>query len=145
MKNKFLEDLIIELNSLSTREEKIETLIFYGNQFNNLPIKDFNEEDKVKGCTSETYLKLINTDAPTGGIIFKGASDSLIVRGYLYILTEAYKGYTSELIANYIEEDIKELLQKAHIDENIMPSRVNTILNLVIHIKTHLKHSLLTQ
>jgi|694.fasta_scaffold03899_26 cysteine desulfuration protein SufE len=141
MKNKFLEDLILELNSLSTREEKIETLIFYGNQFNSTNINNFNEDDKVAGCTSETYLKVIQTDTPTGGVIFKGTSDSLIVKGYLYILTEAYKGYTPEQIEKNIENDIKELIKTTHIDENIMPSRVNTILNLVIHIKKHIKSS----
>ena len=135
MKNKFLLDLIEELNSCITREEKLETLIFYGNQMKITPLENFLAEDKVTGCTSETYLKLKPITDENSAISFLGYSDSLIVKGYLYILSEAYKGYTKEMILTDIEDDIKEFITTAQIDANLMPSRTNTILNLVIHIK----------
>lgn len=134
MKNQFLKDLIEELNSCSTREEKLETLIYYGNQMKVTSRDSFNEEDKVTGCTSETYLK-VKPSTQSEAIVFEGYTDSLIVKGYLYIITEAYKGYKKEMILNDIENDIKEFINEAKIDTSLMPSRTNTILNLVIHIK----------
>ena len=135
MKNKFLLDLIEELNSCITREEKLETLIFYGNQMTITPLENFSLDDKVSGCTSETYLKLKPVEDETSAMTFLGYSDSLIVKGYLYILSTAYKGYTKEMILTDIEDDIKEFITTAQIDVSLMPSRTNTILNLVMHIK----------
>lgn len=133
--NEFLKSIAEELNSCQSREEKIETLIFYGKQLKNIPLEHFKPEDKVTGCTSETYLKIVDTAPPEGAIVIGGHSDSLIVKGYLYILSEAYKGYTRQMIKENIEQEIREFISEAKIDESLMPSRTNTILNLVIHIK----------
>jgi cysteine desulfuration protein SufE len=133
--NEFLKGIIEELNNCQSREEKIETLIYYGKQLKEIPLENFKAEDKVAGCTSETYLKLVDTAPPEGAIVLGGRSDSLIVKGYLYILSEAYKGYTHQMIRDHIQEEITDFIEQAGIDQSIMPSRTNTILNLVTHIK----------
>jgi len=135
MQNKFLDSITEELNACVTREEKIETLIFYGRQLKQVTLDKFTPEDKVAGCTSETYLKLVDTDPPSGALVIGGYSDSLIVKGYLYIISEAYIGYTKDMVKKSIEDEIKEFITKAEIDQSVMPSRTNTILNLVYHIK----------
>ncbi len=130
---KVLKDVSEELNSLPTKEEKLETLIYFGKQLNGLSEEQKSDENRVPGCTSDTYLTAQLNQA--GNVIFNGDSNSLIVKGYLYIFTEAFNNISPKELLSNIDSEIQDFVQFTEIDTSLMPSRTNTFLNIVEQMK----------
>src|SRR4051812_37899947 len=108
-----LNDIAEELNSCETREEKLETLIFYGKNLTGLSDDLKNDESRVQGCNSDTFM--ICEKANDGSLHFKGDSSSLIVKGYIYIFMNAFGGILPSEAQN-IRRESEEFVKNAHID-----------------------------
>lgn len=128
MSEKLMNKVAEELNGCPTKEEKLETLIFYGNQLQPLQSNKKIPENIVPGCISETYLTAKNEN---GKIIFEGDSASLLTKGYLFILINDFSGTEKSYIITNLEKEVRDFLASANIDTDLMPSRMNTIANLV--------------
>lgn len=89
MKNKnieeYFEELIEDLKD-TEYEEKIETLIEYGNKLELFPEEEKKDENIVKGCISNVFL--LAYQDKEGLVYFKAHSDALVIKGYLGLLVE---------------------------------------------------------
>ncbi|TXI32129.1 MAG: hypothetical protein E6Q58_04385 [Niabella sp.] len=122
-----LQDYANELSEMTTPSEKIETLIFYGSQQKS--VDGFTDKDKVRGCISQTF---INANLNGGVMTLKGTSESIVIRGLVFILVDSFSG--QRLTAAEFEKEYDEFLNKAQITENMLPSRANSTISIKEHI-----------
>lgn len=122
MKNKnieeYFEELIEDLKD-TEYEEKIETLIEYGNKLELFPEEEKKDENIVKGCISNVFL--LAYQDKEGLVYFKAHSDALVIKGYLGLLVEGLSGHSKEEILNstpIIEHFAKETDVKASLSLN---------------------------
>jgi len=126
-----LQPLITTLKELPSQHEKLQELIRYGEELKPLPEEEKQSSQKVKGCVSNVY---ITTHYKEGKLYFTGWADSLIVRGYVTILTQALSGLTPEEILR-TEEDINEFIKETKINTSTIPSRANAFATIYHHMK----------
>ncbi|MFT4309629.1 MAG: SufE family protein [Candidatus Woesearchaeota archaeon] len=116
-----------DLNSLPGQKEKLEYLMEYGQEYNVMSEEHRTEENMVKGCIAKVYIRCIKRD---NKIMFEGYSDSLIVRGYLRILCEAFSNITLGELHNESKEYLHKFIKESGITNSILPSRANTFGNI---------------
>ncbi|MCR5083009.1 MAG: SufE family protein [Parasporobacterium sp.] len=69
------------------------------------------DEYKYKGCQSQVWLKL---EDKAGAFNMLATSDTLLIRGILYIMSELYNGEKIEEIANMDFDFLKECSIEEH-------------------------------
>ncbi|MCF7872478.1 SufE family protein [Candidatus Woesearchaeota archaeon] len=110
--------------------EKLEYIIQLGKEL--LPIKEKKEKNKIRGCTSNAYIKLIKEN---NQLTIQGDADSIIVKGYIKIIQILTDKKTKEYLQNQLEKDILNLIKETKLDINMLPSRANAFSNMIQHIK----------
>ncbi|MDA1197149.1 MAG: SufE family protein [Nanoarchaeota archaeon] len=124
--NEYLKQEQELLTLVPTKREMLELLVEYGKQLGDFPKTEEKEENSVPGCVSNVY---IIASIKANKIHFQARSDSLIVRGYLYIIIKALEGLTAEEIIN-IQPTIEEFLKVTKISESTLHSRANAFGNI---------------
>ena len=131
-------DYAEELNQMTTPAEKVETLIFYGSQLKDANHSNgFDEQDRIKGCISQTYLKIWITE---NKMQLSGYSESIVIRGLIYIMVDAFSG-EEVLTKKEFNNQYQEFLEKSQITENMLPSRANSTISILNHILSKLPDS----
>ena len=108
------------------KRDMLELFVEYGKDIGEFPKAEEKEENSVPGCVSNVY---ITAEAKENKIYFKARSDSLIVRGYLFIIIKALSGLTAEEITN-IQPAVEEFLKVTKISESTLQSRANAFGNI---------------
>lgn len=124
-----MEDLIENFALFDDWEERYRYLIDLGR---NLPKMDDalkTEENIVRGCTSQVWMK---ADVTNNTLHFIADSDAHIVRGLIGVLMAAYQDKT----LNEIKEiDVEAAFAKIGLDQNLSPNRRNGFFSMVEKIK----------
>lgn len=92
--------------------------------------KDKTEENIVDGCMSQVWLKMIKRD--DGTYVFSADSDSIIVKGLIYILMDIFSGKTANDIKN---TDVTSFFDKIGINAHLTLKRRNGLYAMVEKIK----------
>ena len=102
-----IEPVVETLQILETDIDRYEYIIELGDSLKGITVNELlNEENYVPGCQSDVWLHhLIEDDT----LQFYAHSDSKIVRGLLYILTEAFSGYTPNEMLNFNMSAIQKI------------------------------------
>ena len=102
-----IEPVVETLQILETDIDRYEYIIELGDSLKGITVNELlNEENYVPGCQSDVWLHhLIEDDI----LQFYAHSDSKIVRGLLYILTEAFSGYTPNEMLNFNMSAIQKI------------------------------------
>ena len=102
-----IEPVVETLQILETDIDRYEYIIGRGDSLKGITVNELlNEENYVPGCQSDVWLHhLIEDDT----LQFYAHSDSKIVRGLLYILTEAFSGYTPNEMLNFNMSAIQKI------------------------------------
>ena len=114
------------LASFPEKREMLELLVEYGKELGDFPKAQEKEENSVPGCVSNVYITATNK---ANKIHFKARSDSLIVRGYLFIILQALDGLTAKEITD-IQPVVEEFLKVTKISESTLHSRANAFGNI---------------
>ena len=102
-----IEEDIEVLDSLETDIDRYEYIIELGKSLKRIEdTKLLNNENYVVGCQSDVWLHHIKEDDT---LQFYAHSDSKIVSGLLYILTEAFSGYTPNEMLNFNTSAIQKI------------------------------------
>jgi cysteine desulfuration protein SufE len=88
-------ELLQNLNSLETAEEKYEYLIELGNDLPKLLSVQKTKENRIIGCQNRVWLNFENDGCR---IIITGESDSRLVSGLIAILIDIYSNKAKEEI-----------------------------------------------
>lgn len=114
-----------ELFAMSTKgEETYQLLVDIGRSLAKLPDAYKTEGNRVHGCVSNVYIDSILDD--NDRVHYKGSSDSLIIGGYVKILSEALDNLTPSEIQQ-TEPYIKAFLEKTGLPSSLTPSRANAL------------------
>jgi sulfur transfer protein SufE len=125
----FLDEMQEGFALLENRMEKLQTLYEYGDELPKMDVALRNAEHLVPGCASATYVILTVDDA--GRVNFITDSESLMSKGYLYILTTALNGCHVTQIAKDVEPIVMGFAQGAEVSRlGTTQSRTNAFVNI---------------
>ena len=102
-----IEPVVETLQILETDIDRYEYIIELGDSLKGITVNELlNDENYVPGCQSDVWLHHLMEDDT---LQFYAHSDSKIVRGLLYILTEAFSGYTPNEMLNFNMSAIQKI------------------------------------
>ena len=119
--------LVEDWSGISDWEARYKKLIEIGKAMPALPEEFQTEENKVRGCQSQVWIK---TTIEDGLVYYKGDSDALLVRGLVALVTGIYSGARAEDILKTSPDFIKNLGFETHLS----PSRTNGLYAMIKRI-----------
>ena len=103
-----IEEYVDVLETLDTDIDKYEYIIEMGNDLRLIEDKELrNQETFVSGCQSEVWVHYVKDNDNT--LQFYAYSESKLVKGLLFILTEAFSGYTPNEMLNFTASSIQKI------------------------------------
>ncbi len=123
-------DVIDTFELLDDWEERYRMVIDLGRHLPKMADEDYNEVNKVRGCTSQVWI-VHDVDAD-GKIHFRGDSDAHIVKGLVAILLLIYSGKSADEIKAI---DAKAMMAKLELGQALSPMRTNGLYSMVARIK----------
>ena len=133
--SKELSKILNKLRSTDDPKRRYQFVIWLGEKLPHLEEKFHIEDFMVKGCMSRVFVmgKMIN-----GKIFWQGYSDAVITRGLLALLIESFK----DLSPGEILEINEEFINETGLNTSLTPSRANGFLNILLNMKSQVKHLL---
>ena len=124
-----------ELDAAGTQRDKLQAIIMLGDELEQAKREDFSSEDKVPGCASDAYLQVQVVD---GKVQFKAWSASLIIKGYLAIITQELSHKTiAEIKA--AKQALEAFAQETGVSTlNAAPTRTNSFMRIYTFIEEQL-------
>jgi len=122
-----IEKLKKQFDIFSTWEEKYKHIIDMGRTLEPLEESLKTDQILVKGCQSQVWLK---PELVENKVLFKGASDSVIVQGLLALILSVYSDEEPEAILATPPIFLEELGLKKH----LTPNRANGVYAMVKQI-----------
>ena len=121
-----------DLESLTTREERIEYLIDLGAELEAYPQEEKTPEHKVPGCVSGVYIK--TREQPDNKILIQATSESLIVKGLVKIFLAFFNNKTREEIRTN-KELFEDFVQQHNLAQSIVATRANAIGQMYVFLE----------
>ena len=118
-----------KLRNSDDPKRKYEYILWLGK---NLKVPNNNilvQENKVKGCVSEVFVKAFFIE---GKLYWEGYSDALITKGLLAFLISGMNELTPKEVVNINSKFIEDTGLKA----SLTPSRSNGFLNILLKMKS---------
>lgn len=113
--NQKIDTLISRFTKIEDWEQRYKELIRFGKELNQLDESEWEDRFKVKGCQSQVWLKPTYKD---GKVVFRAASDAVIVRGIVALLVNIYSDEEPDLILANPPEFLKEIGITEHLSMN---------------------------
>ncbi len=125
-----IDELIDDFSYLDNWEDRYGYVLELGRAL--APLSEAEQADtaRVEGCVSQVWLIIEPGD--NGTLVFRGNSDSLIVRGLIAIMFMIYSGHTPEEI---VALDPAPILSALGLDQHLTPQRANGLLAMIKRIQ----------
>ena len=124
-----IQEIIDEFLEIEDQFERLEVLMDFAREVDELAIEDWNDETLVRGCQSIAHIKVEIND---GLVHMKSAADAKMVQGLQGILTIAVNGTSIEDVQNLTPDFAEE----AGILNSLTPSRSNGFRTMFDMIQT---------
>ena len=124
-----LSKLVEKLKRSEDPKRKYEYILWLGKKLEEPEGNILVEENKVKGCVSEVYVKANIKD---GKLFWEGYSDALITRGLLAFLIMGLH----ELTPNEVVKINKKFIEDTGLKASLTPSRSNGFLNILLKMQS---------
>ncbi|MBA4694927.1 MAG: SufE family protein [Candidatus Poseidoniales archaeon] len=115
---KAVQDIIDEFQDIEDQFERLEVLMDFSEEVDELPVSEWNENNLVKGCQSIAHVVVEVND---GIVHMKSAADAKMVQGLQGILSIAVNGSTIQQVLDLTPDFAEE----AGILNSLTPSRSN--------------------
>lgn len=119
--------IIEEWSGIEAWEERYKKLIAMGKSLEPLPEEFRTEENKVRGCQSQVWIK---TEKRDGRVYYQGDSDAILVRGLVALVLFIYSGAKPEEVLKTPPDFVKALGFETHLS----PSRTNGLYAMIKRI-----------
>lgn len=128
-----LEEIRENFSLLDDWEDRYRYVIELGKELDPLAEGDHSDDNKVRGCVSQVWLKPHLSDDQVDPVLtFVGDSDALIVRGLIAILHATYSGrHVSEVLAI----DPEAIFNELNLREHLTPQRSNGLRSMVERLR----------
>ncbi len=128
-----LDEIRENFSLLDDWEDRYRYVIELGKELEPLAEGDYNEENKVRGCVSQVWLKPHLSGAETDPVLtFLGDSDALIVRGLIAILHATYSG---KRVSQVLSIDPEAIFNELNLREHLTPQRSNGLRSMVERLR----------
>jgi len=122
--------IIREFELLPDWQERYKYIIKLGSKLEPLDETDRTNENLVRGCQSQVWLKAELDDEK---VIFKADSDAAITKGLVSLMVRFYSGHDPDTIINTNPDFIK----KIGMAEHLSPTRSNGLASMVKQMKIY--------
>jgi cysteine desulfuration protein SufE len=123
------DEIIDEFRQLPDWFAKYEYLIKLGKSLKTLDESLKTEENLLPSCQSTVWITAQSQD---NRIHYGADSDSLLVKGMLYLILKVFNDQTPETIKN---TDLY-FIESTGLDSHLSPSRVNGLFSIIDHMKS---------
>ncbi len=113
-------------------EDRYAVLIDLGRQLDPLPQAAYCDANKVRGCMSQVWMTVEETDDEPPRLVFHGDSDAHIVKGLIAVLLLIFSGRSAAEIAAI---DIRAELAELQLEQHISVNRRNGLFAMVERIQ----------
>ena len=124
------DDIVADFEFLDDWEERYKYVIDLGRQLQPIDQDDYTDENKVRGCASQVWLRFDETSEKE--ISFRGDSDAHIVKGLIALLVALFSGKSAQDI---LALDARAALQRLDLEDHITPQRSNGLVAMVARIR----------
>ncbi len=127
------DDIAADFEFLDDWEDRYRYIIELGRELPALPEEEHTEENRVHGCVSQVWLKVVPEGAGPGARLhFMADSDALIVRGLVAILLSMVEGRTAQEV---LDMDIRGQLEALGLQEHLTQQRANGLASMIERLK----------
>lgn len=128
-----LEEIRENFSLLDDWEDRYRYVIELGKELEPMADGDHSEENKVRGCVSQVWLKAHLSDDKVDPVLnFLGDSDALIVRGLIAILHATYSG---KHVSEVLSIDPEVIFNELNLREHLTPQRSNGLRSMVERLR----------
>ena len=128
-KYKNLSMLVDKLRKSEDPKRKYEYILWLGKKLKEPKSNILVEQNKVKGCVSEVFVK---ANIKSGKLYWEGYSDALITKGLLAFLISGL----NELTPNEVVKINKKFIEETGLKASLTPSRSNGFLNILLKMQS---------
>jgi cysteine desulfuration protein SufE len=115
-----LDDIVDIFELLEDWEQRYQYLIELGEKLPPMPVEHKTEDNKVKGCMSQVWVRAYSDDKDADKLHYHGDCDTSIIKGVLAVLIQlAYDKSADEIQ----QLDVDELFERLNLDEHLSPNR----------------------
>ena len=130
-----LSELIEEFQEIDDKMERLEMVFDLADEVNLLPIDQWSETTRVRGCQSEAHVKVGLVDS---NVNFQAGADSKLVQGLMGILTMAIHGISADEVLTLTPDFATEM----GILNSLSPSRSNGFRNMFDKVMNEIKQQM---
>lgn len=113
-------------------EERFAHLIDLGKALPQLATHEYDEVNKVRGCSSQVWLVAEPSPSQPGAIRFRGASDAMIVSGLVAMLLQLF---SDQKPADILAFDAENFFRELGIADALTPQRSNGLKSMLARIR----------
>ncbi len=127
-----LQEIIDEFQEIEDQFERLEILMDFADEVDELPVGEWNDGNLVRGCQSVAHIEVT---LPDNLVHIRAAADAKMVQGLQGILSVAMNGMSAEDALSLTPE----FAQEAGILNSLTPSRSNGFRTMFDMIHNRLK------
>ncbi len=127
-----LQEIIDEFQEIEDQFERLEILMDFADEVDELPVGEWNDGNLVRGCQSVAHIEVT---LPDDLVHIRAAADAKMVQGLQGILSVAMNGMSAEAALALTPE----FAQEAGILNSLTPSRSNGFRTMFDMIHNRLK------
>lgn len=128
-----IQDLADEFALLPDWEERISYVIELARSLEPLRDDERNEQNRVRGCTSQVWLVSERRPEAPEKLYFRGDSDAHLVRGEVAMLMRVFSGRTP---AEILAVDPRAMFNRLGLGEALTAQRSNGLFSMINRIQS---------
>lgn len=123
-----------DFSILDDWEDRYRYVIDLGRTLEPLSEAAHNDANKVRGCVSQVWLEMTPASGPDGEpiLVFRGDSDSHLVRGLVAIAIALFSGRTARKI---LATDALAAFRELGLEQHLTPQRSNGVRAMIERIR----------
>jgi cysteine desulfuration protein SufE len=133
------EELIESFTRIDDWEARFTYLLDLADQVPPMDEANLVDDNRIRGCVSEVWLKSRITDDEPRRLEFLAKSDAQLVTGLIAILMVIYNGRT---LHDAVKIDAADVLKQMDLDANLSPTRRNGLHAMVHRIRALARQAL---
>ncbi len=126
------QDMREDFAFLGDWEARFTHLIDLGKALPPLKDEEYNELNKVRGCSSQVWLVAEPSTKTPGALHFRGASDAAIVAGLVAIIVNLY---ADQQPADILAFDAPAFFKEIGVADALTPQRSNGLASMITRIR----------
>jgi cysteine desulfuration protein SufE len=130
-----IDDIRGDFAILDDWEDRYRYVIDLGRTLEPLSNAAHNDSNKVRGCVSQVWLELTRMSGQSGEptLIYRGDSDSHLVRGLVAIAIALFSGRTAREI---VATDALSVFRELGLEQHLTPQRSNGVRAMIERIRS---------